>query len=134
MLLRRPDTCEEAQAYVGTTLKKWWEATAVSDEGWYSCSVQNISDDVIQLDDGTEQEGLWLLLRCAQHCSSQPRTGLSGLTAHTGCWVTQKSRPCCARCAQAVCALLLLVPVFLTKYVLRTKAWLLVCVQVRRRR
>lgn len=42
MLLRRPDTCEEAQAYVGTTLKKWWEATAVSDEGWYSCSVQNI--------------------------------------------------------------------------------------------
>ena len=68
MHLKRPDTCEAAQAYVGTTLKKWWAATALSEEGWYSCSVQGISDDVIQLDDGTEQKGLWLLLRFVQHC------------------------------------------------------------------
>ena len=104
MLLKRPDTCEEAQAHVGTTLKKWWEATAVSEEGWYSCSVQSISDDTIQLDDGREQEGLWLLLRCVLHCSRLITS--RDLQTHGTSWVlgTQNSRPCCARCAQALCA------------------------------
>ena len=62
MALRKPRTLETAQAYIGTTFQKWWEATD-SPEGWYPATVASVSNDIVEDDSGSQYKGLWLLVR-----------------------------------------------------------------------
>ena len=61
--LLNPGTIEAARLYVGTALKKWWEATETSEAGWYKARVTAAYDDVVNEITGESEEGLQLTLR-----------------------------------------------------------------------
>ncbi|CAL8470455.1 g9997 [Coccomyxa elongata] len=54
----KPGSLEAAQLYVGTTLKKWWPATATSPAGWYKGRVNAVYDNVVNNISGEVEEGL----------------------------------------------------------------------------
>ena len=60
--MKKPRTLESARAYIGTTFKKWWDATS-SPEGWYPATVTSVSKEVVEDPSGTQHKGLWLLVR-----------------------------------------------------------------------
>jgi hypothetical protein len=99
MALKKPETLEAAQAYVGTTLEKWWPATSSSAEGWYRCTVESVSDDVVEDQEGTQYSGLWLAVRQVEshiahyHCTMLARASQKGPGPQFlwSCWA------CCAR-------------------------------------
>lgn len=59
----KPGSLEVAQLYVGTTLKKWWPATATSPAGWYKGTVNAVYDNVVNTTSGEVEEGLQCTLR-----------------------------------------------------------------------
>jgi hypothetical protein len=61
--LLKPGTVEAAKVYIGTTLKKWWEATETSEAGWYKARILAAYDDIVNEVTGELEEGLQLTLR-----------------------------------------------------------------------
>ncbi len=75
----KPETVESAELYVGTTLKKWWDATATSREGWYKCRVKAAHDHVVNGLSGEVEEGLQLTLRWAPHAIAKVLSAIGNL-------------------------------------------------------
>jgi hypothetical protein len=62
-MLLQPESLEEAQLYIGTTLEKWWGRTPVSEPGWFKCTVTAVTDETLITKAGKREDGLFLHLR-----------------------------------------------------------------------
>lgn len=62
-MLLKPETLKEAKLYVGTSFKRWWEATPVSDAGWYAGVIDSVTDETLITTNGKREAGLFVHLK-----------------------------------------------------------------------